>query len=201
MDAKDMALLIVKFREEQGGHNTPKQHASDSKIIVQTLNDEEGPYNLSQMIKALCESPEYHTDGSDEIGWTEECREGVSKMFAEDTKVMKLAESFKRSSSAIEFLQSMFTAADADKSGTLETDELAKLVKEYYKHERVGRPLKVVQGEVARAMEEFDADKSGALDFKEFIRMVLHSQEFKFKLTDMDREMIEGQLKKLEEVK
>jgi len=77
-----------------------------------------------------------------------------------------------------------FKEADVDKSGTLSPEELATLLKQYYKRERLMRSLKTVQAEVERAMLVFDHDQGGSLDFVEFLTMVATSPEFKFKLAD-----------------
>ena len=50
--------------------------------------------------------------------------------------------------------------------------ELANVLKEVYKLEGVSRSKNAVNKEVALAMEEFDTDGDGNLDFNEFIRCV-----------------------------
>lgn len=86
-------------------------------------------------------------------------------------------------SNVLEFVEKLFYEADADNSGELGAEEMAAVLKDYYKSERLGRSQKAVQIEVNAAMEEFDTDKSGTLHFDEFVKMVCKSDKFKFKLT------------------
>lgn len=81
----------------------------------------------------------------------------------------------------------MFKDADADGSGKLDKAELASLLKEYYKTEKLSRRLSSVQEEIDAAMAEYDTDGNGELDFKEFIFMAATSKEFKFRLTQMEK--------------
>merc|ERR1719272_808708 len=66
-------------------------------------------------------------------------------------------------------LRALFDEADADSSGTLSTDELATVVKQYYRTEGNSRSAKAVQREVDEAMAVYDQDKNGVLCFDEFL--------------------------------
>ena len=98
-------------------------------------------------------------------------------------------------------MQTAFRDADKDESGALDTAELSKVVKLYYKKEGISRtrskvckrkmtaltaltapyPLyfflylnsvsSKVEAEVAAAMLQFDRDKNGTLDFTEFLML------------------------------
>jgi len=57
-------------------------------------------------------------------------------------------------------LHQNFVAMDANKSGTLEQDEFAKL--EIIKKAGAKAPM----------MSAFDADKNGKMDFKEYVEMI-----------------------------
>ena len=49
--------------------------------------------------------------------------------------------------------------------------------------------------QVECAMEEYDKDKSGELDFKEFVNMLVMSDAFKFKLTDEQKQELIAAMK------
>ena len=85
-------------------------------------------------------------------------------------------------------VQKTFVDADKDGSGELDHTEISEVVKVYYKKEGVSRSLSKVsitcifhvrlastvgqvEAEVAAAMVAFDANRSGALDFTEFLQM------------------------------
>jgi len=108
----------------------------------------------------------------------------------ESLSSIQMADAQVKADGVISFLRMMFSGADVDGSGSLSAGELSSLVRNYYKEERVARSLVKVEGEVARAMEVFDTDKSGDLSFDEFIMMVAKSEEFKFKLNDVERAAI-----------
>jgi len=108
----------------------------------------------------------------------------------ESLSSIQMADAQVKADGVISFLRMMFSGADVDGSGSLNAGELSSLVRNYYKEERVARSLVKVEGEVARAMEVFDTDKSGDLSFDEFIMMVAKSEEFKFKLNDVERAAI-----------
>lgn len=74
--------------------------------------------------------------------------------------------------SAMRTLRELFTEADEDHSGSLDTEELAIMLRKYYKTEGTLRKIDRVKEEVADAMSRYDTDSSGTLDFKEFIHMV-----------------------------
>ena len=69
-------------------------------------------------------------------------------------------------------LRELFAEADEDNSGSLDQEELAILLRKYYKSEGTLRKLDRVKQEVADAMSRYDTDQSGTLEFKEFIHMV-----------------------------
>ena len=50
----------------------------------------------------------------------------------------------------------------------------------------------MVEEEVKRAMITYDADQSGALSFTEFVVMVAKSPDFKFKLTEEEKQGMMG---------
>ena len=49
------------------------------------------------------------------------------------------------------WIQGLFQDADTDNSGYLDADEMAGVVKDFYKKEKIGRSLGAVQAEVLRA--------------------------------------------------
>jgi len=86
------------------------------------------------------------------------------------------------------FVPALFEKCDENGDGELSAKELAVLVRDYYRHEKVGRSLSKVEKEVNEAMVEFDADSSGMLSFTEFVTMCCRSEAFRFKLRDEDKE-------------
>lgn len=82
----------------------------------------------------------------------------------------------------LEMLQKTFVDADKDGSGELDHAEISEVVKAYYKKEGVSRSLSKVEAEVAAAMVAFDANRSGALDFTEFLQMYASGEHFRFQI-------------------
>ena len=74
--------------------------------------------------------------------------------------------------SAMRTLRELFHEADEDNSGSLDPEELAILLRKYYKTEGTLRKLDRVKEEVTNAMTRYDTDNSGMIEFKEFIHMV-----------------------------
>jgi len=72
----------------------------------------------------------------------------------------------------LETIRKLFDEVDLDSSGTLDADELAVVVRQYYSKEGRSRSAKAVQREVADALDKHDADGSGALSFTEFLAMM-----------------------------
>jgi len=84
-------------------------------------------------------------------------------------------------------MMAQFQAADVDNSGYLDTAELGLVVQNIYKGEKRARGRKVVQAEVDAAVVAFDKDGSGSLNFDEFTQMICQSDEFKLRLTDLEK--------------
>lgn len=80
-------------------------------------------------------------------------------------------------------MQNLFNDTDLDKSGFVDSTELAVMLKKYYKMEGTSRGLGKVQQEVDAAMTSFDNDGNGKLDFAEFIELFC-SGMFKFRLDE-----------------
>jgi len=74
-------------------------------------------------------------------------------------------------------LKKLFDTADVDKSLFLDTNELAEVMKAYYKLEGVARSRSVVIREVEAAMKKYDIDRSGTLEFPEFVNMFCDSSK------------------------
>lgn len=68
-------------------------------------------------------------------------------------------------------LTQLFEDADVDGSRSLDKEELAEVLRAYYKTEGVLRKLETVQKEVDNAMTMYDKDNSGRLELKEFVSM------------------------------
>lgn len=83
---------------------------------------------------------------------------------------------------ALAILRNLFTQADTDGSGYLDKAELAVVVRNFYKEEKMSRNIKVVTAEVDDAMSRFDANGDGVLQFEEFVDMLCLSESFKFKI-------------------
>ena len=66
-------------------------------------------------------------------------------------------------------LETLFLDLDEDHSGALEPGELAQCVKLIYRALGIARTSKVILDDVKKLMKVCDADKSGALEFFEFI--------------------------------
>ena len=79
-------------------------------------------------------------------------------------------------------LQEIFSAADENGNGSLDMQELTKLLHSQYRTERVARSLKQVGREVEDAMVRYDGDSSGTLDFFEYVAMFCQAEEFKFRV-------------------
>lgn len=71
----------------------------------------------------------------------------------------------------LERMVKLFLEADEDRSGALDREELAVVMNAMYKGEKIGRPLKKLQAEVDQLMEIYDTDKSGTLEFNEFVAL------------------------------
>jgi len=82
-------------------------------------------------------------------------------------------------------LKRLFVTADVDLSKHLDSVELGEVIKAYYRLEGVSRPLVSTIEEVEKAMKRYDTDRSGHLQFHEFVAMfcdVSPQAVFKFKL-------------------
>ena len=80
-----------------------------------------------------------------------------------------------------------------DKSKYLDTQELAEVIKAYYKLEGVSRPLITAIVEVESAIKRYDVDGSGTLQFHEFIAMfcdVSPDAVFKFRIPAETRKAV-----------
>ncbi|KAH8097554.1 Ca2-binding protein [Aureococcus anophagefferens] len=67
----------------------------------------------------------------------------------------------------IEELRRSFAAADLDQSGTLDQEEIYKVLSAH---------AKISEAQASKLMEDADADKSGALDFEEFLEVIATSR-------------------------
>lgn len=75
-------------------------------------------------------------------------------------------------SSTLAKLREMFDQADSNApDGELSTEELSEALRLWYRHLGVSRSLARVNEEVCAAMQKFDIDKSGTLDWLEFLHM------------------------------
>jgi len=147
--------------------------------------DSSGALSFSEFVTMFCTSATFHFRIEPEV------QNEVLLIAQDETELSARSVAYEQGVEINTFFREMFKESDTDGSGTLNSEELALLVKAYYKKEKVGRAIKTVKGEVDRAMQEFDTDGSGCLDYKEFINMVLHSKEFKFKLGDRERQEIQ----------
>ena len=88
--------------------------------------------------------------------------------------------------------------ADDNGDGSLQPDELASALKEYYKKVQVSRPLKTLTAEVEALMAEFDTNHNGALQFFEFVRMVLVGGTFDFEIDDETKAQVMDEISTIE---
>jgi len=77
-------------------------------------------------------------------------------------------------------LSQLFLDADATQDGSLDHDELAHVLKDYYKTNGISKNKASVAAALKSAMQNFDLDSSGSLELGEFIAMVGTSKEFAF---------------------
>lgn len=102
---------------------------------------------------------------------TEACTEAAGEVFTARNAAV-----------ALESLRAFFKSADEDENGALDKTELVQVVNLFYLQENVCRPLKLVQKEVDAAMQRFDANGDGVLQFPEFVDMVVLSDNFRFQM-------------------
>jgi len=77
----------------------------------------------------------------------------------------------------------MFYAVDADGSGDLTIDELAVVIRGWYKENKMARSLDKAKIELQAAMDAHDTDVSGSLNFLEFLTLWSEAEEwFKFEV-------------------
>jgi len=76
-----------------------------------------------------------------------------------------------------------FTEADTDESGALDKDEVAVIIKSIYKAESTVKTEREVEREVEEAIREFDTDRSGEIEFLEFVYMICNCESFTLKLS------------------
>eukprot|EP00658_Telonema_sp_P-2_P041983 TRINITY_DN30083_c0_g1_i3.p1 TRINITY_DN30083_c0_g1~~TRINITY_DN30083_c0_g1_i3.p1 ORF type:complete len:275 (-),score=65.79 TRINITY_DN30083_c0_g1_i3:141-965(-) len=79
-------------------------------------------------------------------------------------------------------LQALFTEADLDGSGALDASELTQVLKSFYHSEQRSRSTRVVRSEVDAVLHRFDTNRSGTLEFGEFVNMFCLADSFKFKM-------------------
>jgi len=77
-------------------------------------------------------------------------------------------------------LRILFDESDTSANGELDASELVEALYKYYKFNKMSRPRPKIEKEVSVAMETYDVDQSGALEFDEFVTMAMRSNTFKF---------------------
>jgi len=78
----------------------------------------------------------------------------------------------------VDELCTLFNAADLNKDGNINEDEMVQLVRECYRKQGTARSASIVKAEVEAALKLFDSDANGKLDLGEFITMFAGSPEF-----------------------
>jgi len=78
-------------------------------------------------------------------------------------------------------VRGLFDAADVDRGGTLDREELTQVIRVRYRQEGVARSEIKVSEELSAAMAAYDEDGNGLLDFVEFTTMFA-GDGFKWKL-------------------
>jgi len=80
----------------------------------------------------------------------------------------------------VAILSKAFDRADENGDGRLGPDELAGVIKEYFRRHGLSRRLDKLAEEVRRAMVTYDVDRSGTMELGEFVSMFAKSAEFSF---------------------
>jgi len=88
---------------------------------------------------------------------------------------------------SLEHLRCIFNEFDADQSGNLEKQELAKVVEKLYQEAGVEESISDVLADLDKLMTRYDTDDYGSLDFSEFVDMIADGH-FKFKMSSSLRE-------------
>jgi len=71
----------------------------------------------------------------------------------------------------LDMLKALFYGNDSDGSGDLDADELAVVIRGWYRSEKVSRTVEKTKIEIDQAMIVHDSDKSGSLNFLEFLAL------------------------------
>jgi len=83
-----------------------------------------------------------------------------------------------------------FLAADRDGSGALDREELTEVLTLMYRREKTFQRKQRTQEEVDQAMQVYDADQSGVLEFGEFVEMVCGFEGFNFKVSEQEKQKV-----------
>jgi len=78
----------------------------------------------------------------------------------------------------VDTLSELFGEHDTSGDGMLQLDELATVLRTYYKRNGVLRKLVTLKGEVETAMQTYDTDGDGTLELGEFVCMFARCEEF-----------------------
>jgi len=88
-------------------------------------------------------------------------------------------------------LRDLFVESDVDQNGVLDPEELAKIIRTFYRDNQKSRSMKQVKAEVDASLEKFDKDGNGVLDFAEFMELVVADDTcFKFHMAPEEMDQV-----------
>ena len=126
------------------------QRSRDSKAI-EAFKSSPQLFTCNDFVGLVCSHDAFGSEAVDSVGIEDGLRAEVLAIKQEDENVAAMQHAFTKGEDSIRFLENLFNEADEDGSKTLSTNELAALVKAYYKHSKIARSLKLVTAEVIPA--------------------------------------------------
>ena len=166
IDQAELKVLGASLMKKMG-KNIPRGR-SFSFVMPQRDDEDDGTLNFDEFMELIIKPP-----------WSDLLPAAVRDELSDRLALKKQHDPAPPRASpaekAIQLAKELFTEGDADASGALDPQELAKLITHLF--ERFKKPIPFdfrsnMELAVKKAMARFDLDHNGTLDFGEFCKML-----------------------------
>lgn len=183
LDAEEMAAVVLDALHTLGSDIPPDIEAAlTSETRVAYINtvmfrfdkDKSGLLEFSEFLQMLCCAP--FRSLLPRGGIREKMPELVIKgAHLAPQRIVKKVPEKPPEQRVLELAQAIFEEADADKSGEVDGAEMPSLIRNFFRHCHKKIPFDIdsnMEDVTSQTMVRFDRDKTGTLDFNEFIAML-----------------------------